>query len=768
MARTGSDDCASAYEPDGASVISFAQERIWFVEQLIPGTPAYVVPVVYRVPVALDAQVFERACREIIRRHEVLRTGFDEDHDGRPSQRVAPTVDFTVRLFDLSDRSPLEREAEALRLATDEIHGPFDLRRPPLFRAMIVQVGEAGTIVVLTLHHIVADAWAVGVLTQELSEAYEAFADERPPKLPEVALQYSEFGRWQRDRLTDERLGDQLEYWRKTLEDAPGILDLPLDRTRPRKQTLCGAKEEIRLDAVLTASIESFARSCRATPFMVILSAFAALLHRYTDQTDIVVGTAVANRMSVDAERLIGFFANTLALRLNLSARPTFTDLVARTRETTLSAYANQDLPFERLVEELQPERDTSRTPLFQVWLVLQNAPLPPLRLGGTEGTPVELDNGTSKFDLSISLGVVGEELVGWVEYATDLFDRPTIARLVDHFEVFLAAAIEFPGRPIGALPLITRGEREALARDAAASRRDYPAKTVHELVADQVDRSPEAVAVVDEVTQMTYRELHERALTVAAMLASEGVVADEPVGLYLERSADAVAGLYGILLAGAAYLPLDPTYPRDRVAHMLNDSGARVVVTSTQARVPAGTSAKAVYVDGPRAAELEFTPRAVSPDSLGYVIYTSGSTGRPKGISLSHRSLTNLARWYGESLEPGAKTLQFSSLSFDASFHEIFFTLMSGGCVEICPEAAKRDPAVLLEVLRGRRIEKAILPAAAIEQVAEACEHDSRTVPLRELVSNAEQIQVTEAVRRLPQSMPRCAFYNQIGRAHV
>ena len=623
--------------------LSFAQERLWFLDRLAPGLPVYNMPALLRLPGPVDEAALERALAEIARRHEVLRTVFPVSGDG-PVQRVLPTG-FPFSVVDLP-------ESEARHFAEAEARRPFDLTQGPLARALLLRTGGEARRLLLVFHHIVFDGWSTGVLLGELT----ALLGSAP--LPEPRLQYADYAAWQRSWLTGDVLERQLAWWRERLAGAPLALDLPADRPRPAVQSFRGAV----LPVDLPGDLRNLARRQGATPFMVLLAALSAFLHRVTGQDDLVVGAALANRGRAEIEGLLGFFVNALPLRSNLADDPPFSALLARTRTEALGAYDHQDVPFERLVLEVAPRRDLSRSPLFQVMLALQSAPRPALEIE-------EIHTGTSKFDLSLLFEEVSGSFRGTAEYATDLFDTGTVERLLGGFRRLLQGAIEAPGTRISELPLLSEAERRQVVLEWNRTATDSPREaTIHGLFEEQAARRPDAVAVVFGEEALTYGELDLRAGRLARRLRERGVGPETPVGLSAERSADLIVAILGILKAGGAYVPLDPGDPRGLAEDVPVILG------------PEDLSAEGVGMAGV----------AVSPDSLAYVMYTSGSTGRPKGVAVTHRNVVRLVRETDYArFGPEEVFLQLAPVSFDASTLEIWGPLLNGGRLVVAPPGA-------------------------------------------------------------------------------
>jgi amino acid adenylation domain-containing protein len=682
--------------------LSYAQQRLWFLHQLSPGSFAYNLPAAVSLRGRLDARALARSLTEVTRRHEVIRATFMED-GGVPIQRIAPAAPFLLPIVDLAGLPLPVGRREARRAAREEARRPFDLTRGPLLRVTLVRMSAEESTALVNLHHIAGDGWSIGVLVRELGELYGAFAVGRPPSLPELPIQYGDFAHWQRRWLTGGELERQLAYWRQRLAGAPAVLDLPTDRPRPPVQSLRGKSLRVELSAPLVRGMKTLGQGANATLFMVLLASFEALLARYTGAEDLVVGSPIANRSRVETEGLIGLFANPLPLRGDLSGDPSFRALLERVREATLQAYAHQDLPFERLVEELRPERSTAFSPLFQVLLALQNAPAARLQLTGLTLELSEVDKGTEKFDLSLNLEEVGETVRGTLSSSVDLFDRTTVERLWEHLVRLVAAGVEAPGRRSSELALFSPGELHQLIAEWNDAELPTAGGALHGLFAAQVRRSPESLAVVCGAEAMTYEELDRRAERLAGALRRLGVAAEVPVGICLERSIAMVSTLLGVLKAGGCYLPIDPSHPQERQAFLLRDAASPLVLTQA-ALAPrlAGLAPLVVCLEeiarlpeeGERAA-ISAVP-AISAASapggelLAYLIYTSGSTGSPKGVAITHRSAVALVRWAWEAF-PAQQfdgVLASTSLGFDLSVFELFVPLSLGGTVVLAPNA--------------------------------------------------------------------------------
>ncbi len=641
---------------EGSLPLSFAQRRLWLIDQLEPGRSVYNLPMALRVEGPLDGAMFARCLGEIVGRHEALRTVFVEV-EGIPVQVIQPVGPIGLSAVDLSGLPEDRRDAEVLVLAGEEAVRPFDLTRGPLLRGSLLRLGESDHVAVLTLHHIVSDGWSMELLVREVAELYAAFTAGRPSPLPGLPVQYADFALWQRSWLRGEILADEIAWWRRQLAGLPPLLELPTDRPRPAVQSYRGAIRPVRLPAEWLRQAGALGRREGATLFMLLLAAFQTLLARYSGQEDLAVGSPVAGRNRVEIEGMIGFFVNTLVLRGDLSGAPTFRELLGRVRETALAAWLHQEVPFEKLVEELAPERSLAHSPLFQVMLVLQNVPIESLEIEDLSLRPVSVEGTTAKFDLTVNLAEQDGGLLGMVEYATDLYDAATIDRMIAGFERLLAGMTEGPERRASELSLLTEAETLQLRawNDTAIA---YPLdRPLHAWIEEQVARTPEAVAIAFETEELTYGELDRQANRLALRLQTSGCAPESRVGVLLERSCELLVALLGILKAGAAYVPLDPDHPADRLAFQDRDARLRLIVTRAGlAGLLPGAEGRFLFLEQgePVAGDLADGPLAVpvDPDHLAYVLYTSGSTGRPKGAMISHRAIVNRLLWMQEALQ--------------------------------------------------------------------------------------------------------------------
>jgi non-ribosomal peptide synthetase component F len=687
---------------EGRLPLSFAQERIWFIDRLEPGSAVYNLSSALRLTGALDEVALERSLGEIVRRHEALRTTFAEV-DGSPVQVIAPFGGFVVPVENLSELSEADRETAVNQRARDEAARPFDLAAGPLFRAALLRLGGEDHVLLLSMHHIVSDGWSMGVLSREFSALYAAYREGRESPLPALPVQYADYAVWQREHLRGELLERQLSYWRERLAGAPELLELPTDHPRPAVQTFRGAIERFELPGELLERLRALVRSEGATLYMGVLAAFQVLLSKYGGSDDIVVGSPIAGRTRKEVAGLIGFFVNTLVLRTDLSGDPSFRALLGRVREVTLGAYEHQELPFETLVAELQPERSLSHSPLFQVTFSLNDVEEPGSGAAESSTEEVAPDFVFAKFDLTLALVATRRGLLGGLAYSTDLFERGTIVRMLGHLARVLEQVAADADVRLSELELLGESERALVLEEWNRTEAEYPAdRCIHELFEAQAARAPDAVAVEFEGETLGYRELNERANRLAHHLAGLGVGPETRVGICLERGTEMIVSVLAVLKAGGAYVPLDPAYPAERLAFVLADAAVPVLVTqeSLRAALPAGDGVAVVSVDGHGAriaAEPAESPeRGARPDHLAYVIHTSGSTGMPKGVMVPHRGVPNLAyaqaRRFG--IDGTSRVLQFASLSFDAAVAELFDALLAGATLVLAPREAAGDAA--------------------------------------------------------------------------
>jgi amino acid adenylation domain-containing protein len=719
---------------EGALPLSASQLRQWFLVQLDPRSADYNLPVAVRLAGELRPEVLAAALGEIVRRHEALRTTFEAD-GGRPFAVVSPHCGLPLPLADLAALPAPVRQAEIRRLAGGDRERPFDLTRGPLVRAILVRLAAAEHVLAATFHHIVFDGSSLGVFLRELAALYEAFAAGRPSPLPELPVQYVDYAAWQRDGMASPALAEQTAYWKQQLATASRVLELPTDRPRPAVQSHRGRLLRMSPPPSLAAGLKTLTSREGVTLFMAVLSGYATVLGRYTGQRDLNIGTFVANRRREALERLIGFFVNTLVLRADLTGDPTFRELLARTREMTLDAFERQELPFEQLLEELEIGRDLSRTPLFQVMFGVQNFAIPSLRIPGLVLDTIGLaDHERTTTDLSFYMWEEAGSMTCWMEFSTDLFDAVTVERMFSHIGFLLAAAEADPGRRLSELPLIPESERRQILRDwSAGGAHRMPAAPVHERLREQARRTPEAPAVLAGGGVLTYGELARRAGRVARGLRRLGIGPETLVGLCIDRSPEMIVALYGILGAGAAYLPLDPALPADRLVLLTGDAGVPVVLTrralaGALPQLPARLFRVDVDFDGESGDGLPtLQPLETLEESAAYVLYTSGSTGVPKGVVVEHRALASFVEAALERYEigPGDRVLQFANLAFDTSAEEIYPCLSAGGVLVLRDDEMLASPSRFLAACAGAGITVLDLPTAWWHELSAWIERD-------------------------------------------
>jgi len=710
--------------------LSYSQQRLWFLDQLESKNPTYNIPAAFRLRGRLNLSVLEETLNEIQRRHKVLQTKF-ASVDGKPVQIIDPEMTTKLSVVDLRDHPESERETAAWRLLEEEIQQPFELAKGPLLRATSFRLNEEDHILLLSMHHIISDGWSMGIFRTEMIKIYQALRESCTPDLPDLPQQYSDFSVRQRQWLEGKGLEGQLSYWKKQLEGTPPILELPTDHPRSSVQTFNGTRQPVELTKELTHSLNKLSLDQGCTLFMALLAAFKIILYRYTGQADLNVGTPIANRDQDDIENLIGFFINTLVLRTNLSGNPTFLEVLEKVREVSLSAYDHQDMPFEKLVEELQPPRDLSRSPFFQVLFSLQNTPTQPLELPDLTFETLYAYNGKAKFDLSVYLWEKSGQLGGVFEYNTDLFEAETITRMIEHFKNLLQAAAANPNLRISDLPLLTEREQEQLLVEWNATEKEYPLeKCFHELFESQAEQTPDSVAVELDNKALTYRQLNARANCLARHLRKLGVGPDVLVGICVERSPDMLVGLLGVMKAGGAYVPLDPSYPKERLAYMIEDAEPQVLLTQDSWREtifrerearseerrakPGQRSASRFSLDALRVICLDSDWQEIAKESdanlssettstnLAYVIYTSGSTGKPKGVAIQHQTLVNFL--ISMSDKPGLTStdslVAVTTLSFDIVGLELYLPLLVGARVVLTNREVGSDGSRLSSLL--------------------------------------------------------------------
>ncbi|MEG3908710.1 amino acid adenylation domain-containing protein [Microcoleus sp. w2-18bC1] len=701
--------------------LSFAQQRLWFLNQLQPNSAFYNIPLGLHFSGQLNIAALESSLQLLINRHEILRTNFIAV-DGEPVQAIAVTRDFTLPVVDFRPLPASERELEYDKLASQSVMYVFNLAQEPLLRAQLVQLTPTENVLLLIVHHIIFDGWSVNIFVQELTTIYSALVEHHTPTLPEINLQYVDFAVWQQQWLQGEVLQSQLAYWQQKLAGMPALLELPTDRPRPAVQSFRGKTQVFTLEQDISEALVSLSQQQGVTLFMLLLTAFKILLYRYTNQLDIVVGSSVANRQYPQIQGMIGFFVNNLVLRTDLSENPTFLQLLQQVKQVVLEAYDRQDLPFDKLVEALQPERHLSYSPLFQISFDMEHESTSDITLQDLKLNISEPgSNDTAKFDLSLSLQKTKQGLTGAFEYSTDLFDTATIARMIEHWQTLLAGILANPEQRLSDLPILTAIEQSKLLVEWNQTQQDYPQNLcIHQLFEVQVEQTPDAVAVIFKEEHLTYRELNAKANQLAHHLQALGVKPETLVGICVERSLEMIVGLLGILKAGGAYVPIDPAYPSERITFMLK--GSSVPVLLTQFRFVESLpeyQARVVCLDFDweeisRSSEKNPTSN-VTPHNLAYAIYTSGSTGQPKGVLISHQALVNhsvsIAKHYD--LQATDRVLQFTSISFDVAAEEVFPTWIGGGTVVLRLGSISPTIAEFQELINREKLTVLNLPAS-------------------------------------------------------
>ncbi len=753
---------------------SFGQRRFWFLDQFEPGSPYYNIPMAIRVRGRFDVDIFKRVIDEIVDRHEILRTTFWPEK-GEPLQIIAPELHLEIPVVDLTHLHGEKLDEEIKRLATVEARTPFDLAKGPLFRVTILKASDTDHVLLVTMHHIISDGWSIGVLVREITALYAAFSQGKPSPLPELPIQYADFAEWQREYLQGEVLEEQLNFWKEQLGDNPPVLELPTDRPRPQIQTNVGSSERLVLPKELTDKLYGLARQEGATLFMVLLAGLRVLLGRYAGQSDLTIGTPIANRNRAEIEPLIGLFINTLVLRNRFDDNPTFREMIRRERQVTLAAYDHQDLPFEYLVDALQPSRDMSYPPLFQVMLILQNAPMKGTQVGDLSFEQIDVDMGTSTHDLTFSITENPNGLVIDVEYNTDLFERATIQRLLRHFKQLLQAVTERPEQPVLTVNFLAEDEIKQIIEDWNATEAPRePDVCIHHLFERRVAENPQAIAVVAPGEAVTYEALNRRANQLARYLHEQGVGPETVVGIMLNRQAHLLQAVLGVLKAGGAYLPLDPSYPQERLNYMLQDARVPVLICQKELQdlIPAEYHGRVLLLDEEQAHTEHFADDnpafPVHPDNLVYMIYTSGSTGKAKGTMIQHRSLVNAYLAWEEAYELRSRArshLNMASFSFDVFSGDWTRALCSGGKLVLAPREILLEASELYALMRKEEITIAeFVPAVLRNLIAHLEETGEKLDFFRDLIAGSDIWYVSEYKKFLAFTGPETRLINSFG----
>jgi amino acid adenylation domain-containing protein len=754
---------------------SFAQQRLWFLDQLEPGTAAYNLVRAFRITGPIDVSALTSAIRAVVRRHESLRTIF-ESVDGEARQIILPDIDVDVPIVSLTGVAESDREKEALHIASEAGKRPFDLTRGPLLRALLVQMSQEKYLLVLAMHHIITDGWSISILFRELARCYESFTNGNEPQLPEVPLQYVEYAQWQRKYITGEVLDKQVAYWKNKLAGAQTMLELPTDYVRPETHSWHGATAELIFENDVLAALKEFAQSEGSTLFMVSMAAFQALLWRYTGQDSILVGTPTAARSQMEIENLIGFFVNTLVFRADFADEMTFRDLVQQVRECALEAYAHQDVPFEKLVELLVPQRLMNTTPLFQVMFTFQNIPKQVFQIAGLEMEELEFETGIAKFDLSVeAFEDDARRFHCRFEYNTDLFDKPTILRTVDHFRNLVNAVLANPDERVSQIPLMDRREREQILLQwndtAKPAPRDVRIEAAFER---QANASPDSTALVFEGKKFTYKRINEKANQLAHYLIAKGIRPGTLVAVSVERSPDLTVALLAALKAGAAYVPLDYSYPKDRLAFMLKETSPECVICTdaTRRKLPESNHTLiALDSDAESIGKQSLlSPGIKAPDPRLYVLYTSGSSGKPKGVEGTHGGALNRFEWmwgrYG--FEAGEVSCQKTNLGFVDSVWEIFGPLLAGVPSVIVPQEALVDPEELIGYLAEHDVTRMVLVPSLLRALLDHASNLGERLPALKLWTLSGEALTWELTGRFQKACPKARLLNIYGSSEV
>jgi amino acid adenylation domain-containing protein/FkbM family methyltransferase len=749
--------------------LSFAQERLWFINQLEGTNSIYNFTKILELEGLLNTEVLKKAIAHLFQRHESLRTNF-KNKEGKPIQIIHAQVDFSLPIINLEKLYIEEQEEKIEKIIQQEKEYCFNLEKDRLAKFCLLRISREKHILIISMHHIITDGWSMGILNQELSHLYQAYSDNLTPNLEPLTIQYIDFAVWQREFFKGKKLDKQVSYWQKRLAGIPQLIDLPLDKPRPPIQTFAGETKRFNLNQEITQKLKILAQNNKTTLYITLLTAFAILLNRYTHQSDLVIGSPIANRNRKEIEGLIGFFANNLALRINLSENPTFPELLTRVKEVALEAYEHQDLPFEKLVEELNPQRNLSHNPIFQVVFALQNVPEGNLKLEDLEIKEIQTKVKTAKFDLSLVITEKDRQLNCVWQYNTDLFFPDSIERMIGHWQILLEGIINNPNQKISYLPLLTEAEKQQILVDWNKTEANYPKdKCIHQLFEEQVAKTPDNIAVVFEEQQLTYRQLNEKANQLGHYLRKLGIKAETLVAICVERSLEMIIGILGILKAGGAYLPVDPHYPQKRISYILEDSGVKVLLTQNSLRESfRNNQEKIVCLDKDWAvieqSSKDYLDIRTSSHNLAYVIYTSGSTGKPKGVAVEHQQIVNYLYAVLERFEfvPQSSFAMVSTVAADLGNTMLFPCLCTGGQLHLLSAEQVSESSAFAEYLSQYAIDYLkIVPSHLV-----ALQNSAGTaslLPRRGLILGGEASSM-ELVKHLLKLNPRCKIFNHYG----
>ncbi|PHJ65684.1 non-ribosomal peptide synthetase [Nostoc linckia z18] len=754
--------------------LSFSQQRLWFIDQLYHGSSFYNIPIAFHIKGYLNITALRQSLNEILKRHEIWRTTF-KLINGEPVQEITPNLIWDLPIINLQHLSNHNWESQVKEFVAKEAAKPFNLAKELLVKATLLHLNEQEHVLLITMHHIITDGWSCGVFLRELSTLYAAFSTNQPSPLPELPIQYADFAIWQRDRIQGEFLATKLKYWKQQLSGELPVLQLPTDRPRPSVTTFAGAKQYFTFSTTLTNALKQLSKQEDATLFMTLLAAFNILLNRYTDQEDILIGSPIANRNRTELEGMLGLFVNTLVLRNNLSGNPRFSEFLHRVRQVTLDAYAHQDLPFEMLVEELQPERDLSRNPLYEVMFVLQNTPTNVQEVSGLTLRTLDFDSGTSQLDIFLSMFESQEGLTGCLEYNTDIFDTTTISQFIKNYQTLLENIVLNPQQHICELSLLTASEQEQLLIKYNQTSAEYKNLSLNQLFEKQVELTPDSIALIHQSQQITYRQLNDKVNQLANYLQKQGVTKETLIAICLERSIDMIVGILAILKAGGAYIPLEPSYPVERLNFMLSDSQASILISNQEILEKLSLSLpKIICLDIQKDEIAQQSPQNTinisQLDNLAYIIYTSGSTGQPKGVLGTHRGTVNGLHWLWKTypFTPEEVCCQKTAISFVDSVWEIFAPLLQGIPTVIISNATLLDPQLFIEVLAHQKVTRIILVPSLLRLLLENYHHLTKKLSQLKLwITSGEALSINLA-KTFRDAMPFAKLINLYGSSEV